>query len=158
MPVSASVALIIGLLPRVATTTWWPQSPNDGQQLWQTRWENKYVWGWFTSAENGSRFVYESLQVNRPISTFDALYPDDIQAQLAGVYDTESGNLVLVKNASPVLTAGQNVALSPDGMRFAILRDGAVEIYDLPPVEKPATSRRQATGNRKRVGVCRGII
>jgi hypothetical protein len=122
---------------------------NDGQQLWQTRWENKYVWGWFTSAENGSRFAYESLQVNRPISTFDSLYPDDIQAQLAGVYDTESGKLVMVKSASPVLTAGQNVALSPDGMRFAILRDGAVEIYDLPSVEKPATKQanRQAKGN-----------
>jgi hypothetical protein len=134
--VSASVALIVGCYldgddRRVTAVS------NDGQELWQARWENKYVWGWFTSAENGSRFVYESLEVNRPVSTFDALYPEDIEAQLAGVYDTLSGKLVLVKNASPVLTAGQNVALSPDGMRFAVLRDGAVEIYDLPPVEKP---------------------
>jgi hypothetical protein len=33
-----------------------------------------------------------------------------------------------------VLTAGQNVSLSPDGQRFAVLRNGAIEIYDLPPV------------------------
>jgi WD40 repeat protein len=82
--------------------------------------------------------VYESVEVSRPISTFDALYPEDITAQLAGVYDTESGKLVLVRDVSPVLTAGQNVALSPDGTRFAALRKGAIEIYDLPPVTPPA--------------------
>jgi hypothetical protein len=38
---------------------------------------------------------------------------------------------------SPILTAGQNVALSPDGTRFAVLRNGAIEIYDLPPVAAP---------------------
>jgi hypothetical protein len=81
--------------------------------------------------------------VTRPISAFDALYPDDITAQLAGVYDTETGKLVLVKDASPVLTAGQNVALSPDGTRFAILRHGAVEVYDLP------AGGQQGTGNRQ---------
>jgi hypothetical protein len=135
--ISASVALIFGCYldgddHLVAAVS------DDGKQLWQTRWENKYVWGWFAPAENGSRFVFESLAVNRPISAFDALYPEDIQTQLAGVYDTESGKLVMVRNASPVLTAGQNAALSADGMRFAILRDGAVEIYDLPPVDKEA--------------------
>jgi hypothetical protein len=39
-----------------------------------------------------------------------------------------------VKDASPVLSAGQNFALSADGRRFAILRNGAIEVYDLPPV------------------------
>jgi WD40 repeat protein len=108
----------------------------DGE-LWRDRWQNRFVWGWFDSAENGSRFVYESVAVSRPISTFDALYPEDVQAQIAGVYDTESGKLVLVRDASPVLTAGQNVALSPDGKRFAILRNGTIEVYDLPPVSVP---------------------
>lgn len=147
---SADVALVVGCYldgnddhPIIAVSA-------DGQQLWRTRWLNKYVWGWFTPAENGSRFVYESLVVNRPISTFDALYPEDIQAQLAGVYDTETGKLVLVKDASPVLTAGQNVALSPSGLRFAILRDGAIEIYDLPPAEKaPQSDETKKTGKSK---------
>jgi hypothetical protein len=134
--VSADVALIVGCYLDGSDHSITAISA-DGKQLWQSRWENRYVWGWFTPAENGSRFVYESLQVNRPVSTYDALYPEDIQAQLAGVYDTLTGKLVMVKDASPVLTAGQNVALSPDGARFAILRDGAIEIYDLPPVEKP---------------------
>jgi len=32
--------------------------------------ENRFVWAWFDTAENGSRFAYESIAVSRPISTF----------------------------------------------------------------------------------------
>ena len=63
----------------------------DGE-LWRDRWQNRFVWGWFDSAANGSRFVYESIQVNRSISMFDSLYPEDVQAQMVGVYDTETGS------------------------------------------------------------------
>ena len=104
----------------------------------------------FDTAANGSRFAYESLAVSRPISTFDALYPEDITGQIVGVYDTESGKLVLVRDASPVLTAGQNVALSPDGMRFAVLRKGAIEIYDLPPVEAPQPKPADVVAKKKK--------
>lgn len=106
----------------------------DGRELWRDRWQNRYVWPWFDMAQNGSRFAYESIAVSRPISSFDALYPEDVNGQIVGVYDTESGKLLLVRDVSPVLTAGQNVALSPDGTRFAVLRGGAIEVYDLPPV------------------------
>lgn len=132
-PVSATVALLMGCYgdeddrPVVAVS-------EDGEELWHDRWQNRYVWGWFDYAENGSRFAYESVQVNRPISVFDSLDSEDITQQLVGVYDTQTGSLVIVRDASPVLTAGQNVALSADGRRFAVLRHGAVEIYDLPPV------------------------
>jgi hypothetical protein len=70
---------------------------------------------------------------------------------LAGVYDTESGKLVLVRDASPVLTAGQNVTLSPDGKRFAILRNGAIEVYDLPPVT-PAPPKKPEMVAKKKPG------
>lgn len=142
-PVSATVALVMGCYqmgedrPVIAVTT-------DGRELWRDHWSSRYVWGWFDYAENGSRFAYESIQVTHPISSFDALDPEDISQQLAGVYDTESGKLVLVRDATPVLTAGQNIALSPDGRRFAVLRHGAIEIYDLPPVSSsPAAVKKQ---------------
>ena len=139
-PLSASVVLMVGCYGDGDDRQVIAVSTKDGE-LWRDRWQNRFVWGWFDSAANGSRFLYESLQVNRQISTFDALYPEDVQAQMAGVYDTESGKLVLVRDASPVLTAGQNVALSPDGKRFAILRNGVIEVYDLPPVSAPAPKK-----------------
>jgi len=140
-PVSASVALIMGCYqvaddrPVVAVT-------NDGQELWQQRWGSRYIWGWFDFAQNGSRFAYESIEVKNPINAIDALDPEDISRQMVGVYDTESGKLTFVRDATPVLTAGQNIALSPDGRRFAVLRQGAIEIYDLPPVSAPPRDHR----------------
>jgi hypothetical protein len=151
-PLSASVVLMVGCSGDADDRQVIAVSTKDGE-LWRDRWQNRFVWGWFDSAANGSRFVYESVQVNRSISTFDALYPEDVQVQLAGVYDTESGKLVLVRDASPVLTAGQNVALSRDGKRFAMLRNGVIEVYDLPPVSVPAPKKPEMVakkpGNRE---------
>ncbi|HUB17651.1 MAG TPA: hypothetical protein VL990_03390 [Acidobacteriaceae bacterium] len=141
-PLSANVVLVVGCYGDADDRQVIAVSTDGAGELWRDRWQNRFVWGWFNSAENGSRFLYESIEVSRPISSFDALYPEDIQAQIAGVYDTESGKLVLVRDASPVLTAGQNVALSPDGKRFAILRNGAVEVYDLPPVPAPLPEKK----------------
>lgn len=147
-PLSESVALV----------AWCPQDGYGqpvfavnlaGKQLWQDMWQSKYVWPYFDYAADGSRFVYESVEINVPMSIVgDTLDQDEIVRQLAGVYDTESGKLVMVKDANPVVTAGQNVALSADGSRFAILRDGAIEIYDLPAASPPAPAspakKRQA--------------
>jgi hypothetical protein len=150
-PLSASVVLMVDCYGEADDRQVIAVSTSGDGELWRDRWQNRFVWGWFDSAENGSRFLYESVAVTRPISTFDALYPEDIQGQVVGVYDTESGKLVLVRDVSPVLTAGQNVALSPDGTRFAVLRNGAVEVYDLPPVSE-ATPKKPEMVAKKRAG------
>ncbi|HTD54599.1 MAG TPA: hypothetical protein VK670_04410, partial [Silvibacterium sp.] len=85
-------------------------------------------------AEDGSRFAFGSLALNRDVGFMDYFGADDVQAQMVGVFDTQSGKLELTKDASPVISAGHNYALSRDGRRFAILREGAIEVYDLPPV------------------------
>ena len=136
-PLSSTVALV----------TWCTQADSDrpvfavdlsGRELWQDIWQQKYVWPYFDFAENGSRFAYESVEIDVPMSVVPStLDQDEIAGQMVGVYDTETGRLVLVRDTSPVVTAGQNVALSPDGRRFAVLRDGAIEIYDLPPATEP---------------------
>jgi hypothetical protein len=105
-----------------------------GEELWKGEWQSRYIWPTFDYALNGSRFAYESLEMNREIGATDSFGEADVVAQPVGVFDTESGKLVLVKDASPILSGGHNFALSADGRRFAILRDGAIEVYDLPPV------------------------
>ena len=151
-PLSASVVLMVGCSGDGDDRQVIAVSTKGDGELWRDRWQNRFVWGWFDSAENGSRFVYESIASNRRISMFDSLYPEDVQAQMAGVYDTETGKLVLVKDASPVLTAGQNVALSGDGKRFAILRNGAVEVYDLPAVSVAAPKKPEMVAGKKAAG------
>lgn len=104
-----------------------------GGVLWQDVWQAKYVWPDFSRAENGSRFAYGSLETNRAIGTFDQVDATAAVAQPVGVFDTESGKLEMVRDATPILSGGHNFALSADGRRFAILREGSIEVYDLPP-------------------------
>lgn len=115
-----------------------------GEVLWQGLWQSKYIWASFEVAENGSRFAYGSLETNRDIGRLDAFGEADVVAQPVGVFDTETGKLEVVKNASPILSGAHNFALSADGRRFAILRDGAIEVYDLPPVPMDATVKDKA--------------
>lgn len=114
-------------------------STRDGT-LWTDEWQDKYVWPHFEYATDGSRFVYEALEMNRPVGALDSFGEEDVKGQPAGVFDTESGKLELVVNASPILSGGRNCALSADGRRFAILRRGAIEVYDLPPA--PAAAKK----------------
>ena len=118
----------------------------DGKTLWQQHWESRYIWPTFQLAHDGSRFAYSSLQVNHSVGTMDPIDETTIVNQMVGVFDTKTGQLRLVKNASPILSAGQNYALSPDGSRFAILRDGAIEVYDLPPTSEAAPTTGTTTG------------
>ncbi len=104
----------------------------DGRQLWQQVWASRYIWPSFSFAADGSRFAFGSLQVSHDVGVMDPVNEEDIRSQLVGVFDTQSGKLRLVKNATPIISAGQNFALDDNGTRFAILRDAAVEVYDLP--------------------------
>jgi hypothetical protein len=116
----------------------------DGKTLWQQRWESRYIWPTFQLTQDGSRFAYSSLQVSHSVGIMDQIDETSIVHQMVGVFDTKTGQLRLAKNATPMLSAGQNYTLSPDGLRFAILREGAIEIYDLPPATTPVPAEAHA--------------
>jgi hypothetical protein len=78
---------------------------------------------------------------------------DDVQTVSDGaftgqsvvVYQTESGRQLLHVDCSPIARAGQNFALSPDGMSLAVIRAGAIESYSLPPLsDKDAADVKMA--------------
>ena len=107
----------------------------EGKRLWEYRWDGHFIWPTVSASEDGSRVAFSTLRVAHPVSAPDAFAGDEINAQRVEVLDTASGRLAFLGFATPILSAGQNYALSPDGRRFAILRDPAVEVYDLPPVQ-----------------------
>jgi hypothetical protein len=131
-PVSHDVTLIFAC-PRSGNDHLVSAINLDGKLLWQQRWDGRYIWPTFQLTQDGSRFAYSSLEVSHPVGPMDPVDQDSIVKQMVGVFDTKSGQLLLAKNATPILSAGQNYALSPDGSRFAILREGALEVYNLPP-------------------------
>ena len=52
------------------------------------------------------------------------------------VYQNASGDMLLHVDCDPVMKSGQNFDLAPDGMQAAIVRDGKIAIYKLPPLSK----------------------
>jgi len=123
-----------------------------GEVLWWDKWQSRYIWPTFEYSEDGSRFAYESMQADRDIGTMDEFGEADIVAQPVGVFDTDTGRLVLVEDATPILSEGQNFALSADGREFAILRGGAIEVYDLPAVEKQPAGKSASERVSKSAG------
>ncbi len=107
-----------------------------GDRLWQQWWQARYIWHTTAYAANGSRFALGSLMTDQPLVTLNQSTISDVERQLVGVFNTHTGQLILVRDADPIVSAGQNFALTANGRRFAILRNHAIEIYNLPPVSK----------------------
>jgi len=104
-----------------------------GKKLWTGQREGHLVWPNFAYSRTSGRFAVSLLRVNHFIDLVDSLNDEDVRQQLVQVFDSETGALLMATTASPILTAGQNFALSEDGERLAVLREGAIEIYKVPP-------------------------
>ncbi len=106
-----------------------------GRKLWEQVWQSRFTWGTFAYAAAGNRFAYGSVEVNHPLATLDPVDEASIVGQPVGIFSVETGKLDTVLDANPILTAGENFTLSPDGDKLAILRNGAIEVYDFAPIQ-----------------------
>jgi hypothetical protein len=104
----------------------------DGRRMWEEETASKLIWPVLDMAPGGSRLALETLAVTHSVNIFEPLGSDDIKGQLVRILDAANGNVVLATQASPVLDAGGNVALSPSGRRAAVLNAGAIQVFDLP--------------------------
>ena len=109
----------------------------EGRKLWNGLRESHYVWPTIAYSATGTRFAVSLLHVSHPINLADSLNDEDVREQVVQVFDVATGALLFSTTASPVLTAGQNFALSADGDRLAVLRRGAIEIYKVPAAQHP---------------------
>ena len=80
------------------------------------------------------RFARSTLDVSHPIGLYSPLDDADVRGQSVQVYDLATGAVQLTAPLSPVLDGGGNFALSPSGRRLAVLFDGSIQVFDLPPV------------------------
>jgi hypothetical protein len=132
-----------------------PKSPDtfldawttDGKKLWNGRRDGHLVWPTFAYSLTGNRFALSLLHVSHTIDLVDSINDEDVREQVVQVYDSATGALLMATNASPILTAGQNFALSEDGERLAVLREGAIEIYKVP---SPAAEEKAASPPQKK--------
>lgn len=85
----------------------------------------------FLTTPEGQRFAIEARHLTHPHAALDALTAADVDGDIIDIYDTRTGISQGTLRTTPVYTAGTNADFSPDGLRIAILRQGAIEIYSL---------------------------
>jgi hypothetical protein len=121
---------------------WFVAMTLDGRLLWQKPDSATTIWPLLLVSKSGTRLVRETVQATHAVNATAPLSPDDLIRQNVTVMDAATGKESLRAQASPIYDAGGNVAISPSGRRVAILRDGGVQIFDLPeapplPPSKP---------------------
>lgn len=107
---------------------------SQGKSLWQTRLGNNEMSSQMVTARNGSRVISEILLLRRFQERYKRMIgAEDLLGQMVRVFDTNSGKVLMTAPLSPIFDGGGNVAISPLGKRVAILDEGAIQIFDLPP-------------------------
>jgi hypothetical protein len=106
----------------------------DHARLWDLTLPPTKVWPQWATSGDGMRFARSTLEVSHPIGIYSPLDDADVRGQTVQVYDLATGAVEMTAPLSPVLDGGGNFALSPSGRRLAILNDGAIQVFDLPPV------------------------
>jgi hypothetical protein len=125
-----------------------------GDEMWQQSFYDSHVAPTFAFAPRAGRFALGRTLVSADLDPEAAVPASAVTGQEVRVYQTYNGKQLLKIDCSPVERAGQNFALSPDGMRLAVVRETmvshpatkdfaaytqnetAIEIYPLPPLSK----------------------
>jgi hypothetical protein len=107
-----------------------------GEEMWEQGLFGDFIEPFFVFAPAGGRFALGRVMLNTPLVAGQEVTPDEMTLQNVVVYQAESGKQILKVECSPIERAGQNFALSPDGLNFGVVADGAIEIYNLPPLNK----------------------
>jgi hypothetical protein len=137
----------------------------NGDAIWQQNFFDTHTTPTFSFAPAAGRFALERTIVGSAPNPGGVNPESDATSQEVRVYQMYNGKMLLRTVCSPVVTAGQNFALSPDGTQLAVLhetlvqhratefedaytaRTGTVEIYTLPPLTaKDQAAVKQAAG------------
>lgn len=153
-----------------------------GEEMWQQNFVESYVSPTFAFAPAAGRFALGRTMVSNETVADSMLAPSVVTGQQVQVYQSYNGKQLFRMDCSPVERAGQNFALSDDGLRLAVVRESmvhhaatkdyaayterstAVEVYPLPPPtdkDRAAVKAAQAgapadSGARIDVSLARG--
>jgi hypothetical protein len=111
-----------------------------GEEMWEQNLPGDLVAPSFVFAPASGRFALGRVLGIMPADDTGLVPSETLTSQNVVVYQTESGKQILRVDCSPIARAGQNFALSPDGMGLAVIHASAIEIYALPPL----TAQEQA--------------
>lgn len=120
------------------------------EELWEQSLTEAFAFPSFSFAPASGRFA-----LGRALSSVTmGMLPQDqdpMGDQLTGqdiqVYQASTGKAVFHTVVVPAQRIGQNFSLSADGMQIAVIRDGVIEIYQLPALS--GHDKQDVKGNRE---------
>jgi hypothetical protein len=115
-----------------------------GDLMWQLNFSDAQAYPSFAGANTAGRFAFSRTLTTGAIAGSQTPFSDQLTTQEVRVFQTYNGKQLLRVATSPIQRAGQNFALSPDGLSLAVIQDPidphlkevqhkpAIEIYALP--------------------------
>ncbi len=104
------------------------------QANWVFTTDNAPVWPALYPSPGSGRFALRDTITSSGAQDTDHVSAQEITGQQIRVYTFHGGVELLRAPIGPVQRPAQNFTLSPDGRRLAVLHDGDIELYSLPPL------------------------
>ena len=98
-----------------------------GEAMWQQNFFDTQVSPTFAFAPAAGRFALGRTIVSGTIQPGETLLPGTASSQEVRVYQAYDGKQLFRTDCTPVVPAGQNFALSPDGLQLAVVRETTVQ-------------------------------
>jgi hypothetical protein len=120
------------------------------EEMWEQVFSESFFFPTFSFAPSSDRFALGRALSNLPSSMLVAEEEPSgsfLTAQDIQVYQASTGRPVFHTTVTPVQRSGQNFSLSADGMQIAVIRDAAIEIYQLPAPS--GRDKQEAKANRE---------
>ena len=110
----------------------------EPHEMWEEPLSGTSPYAQFAFAQQAGRFAISRTVSGGPSNSASSanagIPPEPGLAQEVKIYQTESGDLLLKLICTPTFRTGQNFDLASDGLSVVIVRDGAIELYRLPPI------------------------
>jgi hypothetical protein len=90
----------------------------------------------FALAPAAGRFAISRMEPDDIASATNPTIVEPGFKQTVRIYQTQTGDELLKIDCTPVYKTAENFDLSPDGLRAAVVRNGAIEVYRLAPLTK----------------------
>ena len=121
-----------------------------GEQMWQQNFFDNFVHSSFSFAPEAGRFLLAREVTSVPPSMIGPGQEppsDTVTGQDVQVYQIHTGKALFHTVITPTQRGGQNFALSPDGLRVAVVRGDAIEVSRLP--ELSSNDRQEVKAARE---------
>ena len=115
-----------------------------GHPLWRQKWSQRQFYPAVLSSGDGSRVVVSTVTANRdaqqPAPSDEKPGLADVEQDMR-VMEAATGKEILETGAKTPFLKNENVSLSPDGLKVAVVDGTMLNLYDLPPMTTEERAR-----------------